>query len=75
VYGHDNCPKCEQSITRFDLSKVIVGDQLIGPFFHGVSICCPNQKCKTVLGVSIDPAALAADIALRVANKIQGKTR
>ena len=71
MMGHGKCPKCDAPVSHCDLDQVIVGDKFSGPFFHGVSACCP--ACKTVLGVSVDPAALAADIAQQVFRRIQGK--
>lgn len=53
---------------RCDLDQIIIGSQAFGPFFHGISAKCP--KCHTALGVSIDPASLAADIAQQVAEKL-----
>jgi hypothetical protein len=38
-----------------------------------VSMCCP--RCGTVLGVSVDPSSLVADIVDQVAKRIQGRTR
>lgn len=73
MYGHGKCPKCEALVSRFDFEQAVIGDRVLGPFFHGISICCP--QCKTVLGASIDPAALAADIAARVVERLQRKTK
>ena len=75
MFGHGKCPKCGQSVSHCDIDKIIVGDQLAGPFFHGVAICCANQQCHAVLSVSVDPASLAEDIAQSVVRKMQGKTR
>lgn len=72
MFGHGKCPRCEAAINRCDLDQIVIGNQVTGPFFHGVSACCP--QCKTVLGVSIDPASLAADVAQQV-TRILGKTR
>jgi hypothetical protein len=74
MFGHGKCPKCGHDVNRCDLDKIVIGDQYAGPFFHGVAICCANAACKTVLGVSIDPASLAADVAQQVA-RILGRTR
>jgi hypothetical protein len=54
------------------MKAVTVGDQLAGPFFHGVAICCANPQCHKVLSVVADPSSLAADIARRVAKEIRG---
>jgi energy-converting hydrogenase Eha subunit B len=75
MFGHGKCPKCDQPVSRCDLDKIVVGDQFAGPFFHGVAICCPNPSCKTVLGVSIDPFTLVADIVAQVARRGQGLRR
>ncbi len=73
MIGHGKCPKCQDTVIRCDLDQIIVGNKGIGPFFHGVSMCCP--RCGTVLGVSVDPSSLVADIVDQVAKRIQGRTR
>lgn len=73
MFGYGKCPKCDQPISHCDVGKIVVGDQFAGPFFHGVTMCCP--RCKTVLGVSVDPSSLVADIVAQVTRKIQAKTR
>ena len=73
MFGHGKCPTCGESVSRCDLDAIIVGNQVSGPFFHGVSMCCPNAKCHAVLGVSIDPSAFAVDVARQVTRQIQGK--
>lgn len=75
MFGHGKCPKCDQPVRHCDLDQIIVGDKAFGPFFHGVAMCCPNAKCHAVLGVSVDPLALAADIAQQVVGKLRGKTK
>jgi hypothetical protein len=74
MLGHGKCPnpKCNQPIGNFELDPVKIGNSISGPFFHGISICCPF--CQTILGVSFDPVSVGADIAQRVAKRIQGKT-
>jgi phage FluMu protein Com len=69
MFGHGKCPKCSADISQCDLDKIVIGDQFAGPFFHGVSMCCP--KCKTVLGVSADPEALAQDIVQKLFRRIE----
>lgn len=72
MFGHGKCPKCGTEITRCDLDQVTIGGPHAGPMFHGAAACCPT--CKTVLGVTIDPLSLAADIARQVARQISEKT-
>jgi phage FluMu protein Com len=73
MFGTGKCPKCGDTVMRCDLDKIIIGNQGLGPFFHGISANCP--KCKTVLGVSIDPVSLAEDIASEVVQRIGKRTR
>ena len=72
MYGHGKCQKCGTAISYCEMDQIIVGNQVSGPFFHGVAMCCPNGQCHAVLGVSIDPSSLVADIVHQVARKIQG---
>lgn len=72
MVGHGKCAKCGQPITNFTLDQVRIGSALSGPFFYGISICCPF--CDTIIGVSVAPVTLADDIAQRVSQQILGKT-
>jgi hypothetical protein len=73
MLGHGKCPRCGEPVGHCELDKIIIGDKAFGPFFHGVAMCCPNPKCQTVLGVSIDPSSLAYDVAHQVMKKIEEK--
>jgi len=71
MIGHGKCPKCDNATNEYDFEEAIIGDKFSGPFFNGIAICC--RKCKTVLGVSIDPASIAADVARAVTREKSGK--
>jgi len=59
MFGHGKCPKCDASLDHVDLDGITIGDKISGPLHHGVSYVCP--KCKTILGVAIDPIAVKTD--------------
>jgi hypothetical protein len=71
---HAKCPKCDSQLTRCDMDQIVIGNQLSGPFLHGVVAMCPHLQCRAVLGVFADPASLAADVADLV-KKTLGKIR
>ena len=71
MFGHGKCPKCEKEVMQADMESITVGDTFSGPFFRGVSICCP--QCKTILGVIADPASMASDIASQIERNIREK--
>jgi hypothetical protein len=52
--GHGKCPnpKCRQPISNPTIDKIRIGSALSGPFFYGMSICCPF--CETIIGVYVD---------------------
>jgi hypothetical protein len=51
--NHGKCAKCEGRISNFAVDKVRIGSALSGPFFYGISICCPY--CETIIGVYVSP--------------------
>ncbi len=73
MMGHGKCPTCGTESNTFNMEQATIGNRTFGPFINGLSICCSNPGCKTILGVIADPSAIAADVAQRVVNKIQGK--
>jgi predicted RNA-binding Zn-ribbon protein involved in translation (DUF1610 family) len=67
------CPKCGDTVNRCDLAKIDIGNRGIGPFVRAISASCP--ACGTILGVTIDPAALAADLAEELGKVLGRRTR
>jgi hypothetical protein len=68
MFIYPKCPKCDKDVSQCDLTRVIVGDPTTGPSFHGAVASCPS--CRTLLGITMDVAALAADIADQVARRM-----
>ena len=57
-----NCPKCDSSISRVNLSDMPVHSG--NKRYVGVAYTCPS--CRSVLSVSIDPIAIKTDIVKEV---------
>jgi hypothetical protein len=55
------CPKCEKIVKNCPIEFALFGD---GPVWKGIHVVCPY--CKTILGSSIDPIAVKADIVREV---------
>jgi hypothetical protein len=55
------CPKCEAEISNVDLVGTTIGNSVFGPQLRGAMAVCP--RCRSVLGVTIDPVALVRDVA------------
>ena len=53
------CPKCDKLLTSVKIEDMKLTVNLT-PAWNGVSYICP--MCRAILGVSIDPIALKADI-------------
>lgn len=70
LYG--KCPKCEQSVSRLDISTPDAHNAA-GKTFNAVTYLCPN--CQTVLGASLDPVAVANDLGTRLADDVSAKVR
>jgi hypothetical protein len=68
MFIYPKCPKCEKDVSKCDLTRVIVSDPVTGPSFHGAAVSRPS--CQTLLGITVDVAALAADIADQVARRM-----
>lgn len=68
MFGNPICPKCDQSLMRYDLASIVARDQFAGPSVHAMAICCPH--CKAVLGTVVDPYRHTNDIAAQVAKKL-----
>lgn len=60
MFGHGKCPKCDRRIDHAELDEISVGDKTRGPLHRGVSVVCPY--CQTILGATIDPISLKADL-------------
>ena len=62
MYSNGKCPNqaCAKTLDRVDMGSIIIGDKTFGPFYNGIRALCPH--CKTIVGVTIDPASLGADI-------------
>jgi transcription elongation factor Elf1 len=56
------CPKCDAIVTHATLAPTNVEGS--NNVWNGVSYLCPI--CSTVLGVSIDPVSLKADVVSEV---------
>jgi len=67
------CPKCEKVPQKTDIETIIIGDQVLGPFYGGVSILCPH--CKTILGISIDPISIKEDVVREVLKGLGAKPK
>jgi phage FluMu protein Com len=61
------CPKCEQVIGNVLLEPGPLGNRFSGPMLAGFVALCPH--CKTVLGVTADPDAIANTVVQRLAKK------
>lgn len=58
MFKTGKCPACGQvPITHIHVEDVDV-QAVGGTTWKGVVYVCPNMKCKTILGVGIDPVAL-----------------
>lgn len=62
------CPKCEGLVTSLKIKTLEANCE--GRRYKAVTYNCP--LCSTVLSASMDPVALAAETANRVAEKIRG---
>jgi hypothetical protein len=58
------CPKCETQLAQTVVEHITVGNQAFGPLHYGAAILC--GKCKTVLGISIDPVRMKEEIITEV---------
>jgi hypothetical protein len=58
------CPKCENTISNVDLQGPTIGNSVFGPLVPGMTAVCP--RCRTVLGVTVDPVALKREIVKEV---------
>jgi phage FluMu protein Com len=61
------CPKCSKVVSNVKIEGVSVIEGFT-PAWHGISLLCPS--CNSVLGVSIDPIALKADIVEEMAQRL-----
>jgi hypothetical protein len=61
------CPSCRQVIQSVRAEPMAIQAQMGsgGLDYNGVSYLCPS--CSTILGVSVDPIALAGDLASQLA--------
>ena len=57
------CPKCENILTSVKIESMNISISF-APAWNGVSYVCP--RCSAILGVSMDPIALKADIVSEV---------
>lgn len=73
MFATGKCPNpaCAQTLSRADMEKIIIGDKTFGPFYNAISALCPN--CRTIVGVTIDPASLGADIVAGVLKGLRGQ--
>ena len=61
------CPKCEQTIPNVNLVGPTVGNNVFGPLLSGYTAVCP--RCRSVLGVTVDPQAIARQVAKALGGK------
>ena len=67
------CPGCGQ-VPAFGIDVQAVDIRAGGGNkWLGVMYVCPNLKCRTILGVGIDPLALKTDTVNAVVKKLRGK--
>jgi hypothetical protein len=69
MFGYGKCPKCTGTVEQCAVTQIPAKNPSTGALFNGVALCCP--RCATVLGVSIDPTAVAAEAAERVLARMQ----
>lgn len=69
--GPGKCPKCENLVTRINLHGVQASVPF-GTVWNSITYNCPS--CNTVLGVSIDPIAIKADIVAEILKGKGGRT-
>ncbi|QGM98425.1 hypothetical protein [Methylocystis parvus] len=65
MFTKPKCPHCEVELSKLDAKRMVVGDQFGGTFWYGIVATCPY--CKTVIGVSIDPADALQKVAAEIA--------
>ena len=64
----NKCPSCGKAIIYVDLQDIEINAQSPNRW-RGISYCCP--LCRAVLGVSIDPVALKADMIAGVTEAVK----
>ena len=65
MYG--NCPKCAGVVESLELST-LTASAPGGRTYQAATFLCPH--CKTVLGASLDPVAVATDAANRASSAV-----
>jgi hypothetical protein len=66
------CPHCEELVTKLNVARVTLNDELWGSR-DGLTFSCP--LCQAVLSVSPDPAALLPEIQKTVESAIRKHLR
>lgn len=77
MFMSGKCPKCEAAIggvvTGTEVGHIEIGNKASGPLYYGVAIVC--AKCKSVLGISIDPIRIREEIIDEVLENLNVKRR
>lgn len=68
------CPKCDEVAHNVYFEDIIIKRPMsMSGGLNGISYLCP--KCRTILGVAIDPIALKADIVREVCEALGVKPK
>ena len=63
------CPKCGTFVRTIDAHRTPIAAGELR--WKGVTFHCPNPVCRAVLGCSVDPVALTAEIVDAVMNELK----
>jgi hypothetical protein len=64
------CPHCDKVIQNLRVENLPIRQGIVGPEkWVGATLCCP--LCHAILGASIDPIALKADIVNELLAKLR----
>jgi len=69
MFPTGKCPGCKKTVSTVALERIQISEGIGGPKWNGVNLLCPS--CRTILGATLDPVALQADLADSIARKVR----